>query len=157
MSRKETRKDLFVILFSPTDSDIHPPARSGCEAGEWNCLLLDWLARAVNECKSNERPLHQMDIFSWPLCIGESPKKEKRNQGALAKREIIITPIDIEGWGNGTWNHPPQRHYCITKKRKKKSTPTGGERRRKKYTHRVHTEKKWRRSIIHYQRPVRLL
>lgn len=137
MSRKETRKDLFVcILFSlPTDSFIPSLAWSvGCGAadGEWELVTrlvgsrCEWMQIKREATSSNGH------ILLAALYIGESLKREAQSRSPGKERDHHHSYRD--GGENGTWKHPPQRHYCITKKGRKKINPKQGR-------EKIHTEK----------------
>ena len=94
-----------------------------------------------------------MDIFSWPLYRREREKKKRSAIKEQPWKERDHHHSCIEGEESHRTTLPSGIIVSPKKGGKKKSTPTGG-RRKKKYTQRVVHPKKWRRSIIHYQRPV---
>lgn len=159
--KNKRERSLLVIYFQLIPSS--PLSHSVCPSvflkntREWKLVYkkLDWFARAlsVNECKSKGIKKEETTssnghslCCAWPLC--RESEREKKRRSAIKERDFVVRVDErssslLESKGGTTL---PSGIIVSPKSRRrsKKNHPN----RRKKYT------KKWRRSIIHYQRPV---
>jgi hypothetical protein len=122
---------------------------------EWKLVYkkLDWFARAlsVNECKSKGIKKEETTssnghslCCAWPLCI-ESEREKRRS--AIKERDFVVR-VDERSSSLLGRGEPPSLAALLYHQKVEEEVKKNHPNRRKKYT------KKWRRSIIHYQRPV---